>query len=55
MARSGVSVFDVNVENAFDSLSREYADLFGGSCATAFQHPLWLHRLYAMLVPAVAA
>jgi CelD/BcsL family acetyltransferase involved in cellulose biosynthesis len=48
-------VFDVGVDNAFDFLSEEYAALFGGSAATAFQHPLWLDGIYTRLVPAAAA
>jgi CelD/BcsL family acetyltransferase involved in cellulose biosynthesis len=48
-------VFDVGVENSFDFLSAEYAELFGNSVATAFQHPLWLDRLYRRLVPSAAA
>jgi CelD/BcsL family acetyltransferase involved in cellulose biosynthesis len=47
--------FDVGVENAFDFLSEEYAVLFNGSIATAFQHPIWLHGIYSRLVPAVGA
>ncbi|MBW7969642.1 GNAT family N-acetyltransferase [Bradyrhizobium sp. BR 10289] len=43
------STFDVAVEPAFDFLSPEYAELFVGSAATAFQHPLWLHSLYTKL------
>lgn len=41
--------FDIAVEQAFDFLSPEYAELFDGSAATAFQHPLWLHSLYTRL------
>src|SRR5882762_2432651 len=48
-------VFDVSVDNAFDFLSEEYAALFGGSAATAFQHPLWLDSIYTRLAPAAAA
>ena len=44
-------MFSVGVENAFNFLSQDYAELFGRSCATPFQHPLWLDRLYAALVP----
>jgi len=43
------NTFDIAVEPAFDFLSPEYAELFEGSAATAFQHPLWLHSLYARL------
>ncbi|UDF28039.1 UNVERIFIED_ORG: GNAT family N-acetyltransferase [Roseateles sp. XES5] len=42
-------MFDVAVENAFDFRSREYADLFRASAATAFQHPVWLAHLYGTL------
>jgi CelD/BcsL family acetyltransferase involved in cellulose biosynthesis len=44
-------VLEIRVENSFDFLSSEYADLFSRSDATVFQHPLWLDRLYARLVP----
>jgi CelD/BcsL family acetyltransferase involved in cellulose biosynthesis len=47
--------FDVRIENAFDFLSPEYAALFNGSAATAFQHPIWLDGLYGKLVPKVGA
>jgi len=43
--------FDVRIENTFDFLSEEYATLFAGSAATAFQHPIWLDGLYSKLVP----
>jgi CelD/BcsL family acetyltransferase involved in cellulose biosynthesis len=41
--------FDIAIKPAFDFLSPEYAALFDGSAATAFQHPLWLHTLYTRL------
>jgi CelD/BcsL family acetyltransferase involved in cellulose biosynthesis len=44
-------VFEIRIEDSFDFLSREYADLFARSAATAFQHPVWLDRLYAKLAP----
>jgi CelD/BcsL family acetyltransferase involved in cellulose biosynthesis len=44
-------VLQISVENSFDFLSPEYADLFSRSDATVFQHPFWLDRLYARLVP----
>lgn len=47
--------FDVSVDNAFDFLSPEYAELFAASAATAFQHPLWLDAIYAGLALAAAA
>ncbi|MGL3110619.1 GNAT family N-acetyltransferase [Bradyrhizobium sp. BR 1432] len=43
------STFDIAIEQAFDFLSPEYAELFDNSAATAFQHPLWLHSLYTRL------
>ena len=49
------NVFDVSLDNAFDFLSQEYAELFAGSAATAFQHPLWLDGIYRKLAPAAAA
>jgi len=48
-------VFDVSVDDAFDFLSQEYAELFNGLSATAFQHPMWLDSLYSKLAPAAAA
>jgi CelD/BcsL family acetyltransferase involved in cellulose biosynthesis len=51
----GKDVFDVSVDDAFDFLSQEYAELFNGSSATAFQHPMWLDGLYRKLAPAAAA
>jgi CelD/BcsL family acetyltransferase involved in cellulose biosynthesis len=48
-------VFDVGIDNAFDFLSEEYAAVFGGSAATAFQHPFWLDGIYTRLAPAAAA
>lgn len=47
--------FDIAIEPAFDFLSREYAELFDGSAATAFQHPVWLHSLYTGLAPHAGA
>jgi len=47
--------FDITVEPAFDFLSPDYVELFDGSAATAFQHPLWLHSLYARLAPHAGA
>ena len=46
---SSGSTFDVAIEQTFDFLSPQYAELFDNSAATAFQHPLWLHSLYAGL------
>ncbi|WP_084245708.1 GNAT family N-acetyltransferase [Rhodoplanes sp. Z2-YC6860] len=44
------SVFMVAVTSQFDFLSEEYATLFAGSNATAFQHPIWLDAIYNKLV-----
>ena len=52
---SAKTAFDVRIENAFDFLSEEYAALFDGSAATAFQHPLWLDGVYGNLVPRLGA
>jgi CelD/BcsL family acetyltransferase involved in cellulose biosynthesis len=48
-------VYEIALEHAFSFLSDEYAALFRLSCATAFQHPLWLDRLYGRLASAVGA
>ena len=45
------NAFDIVVEQSFDFLSPEYAELFDRSAATAFQHPIWLHSLYTRLAP----
>lgn len=45
------NTFDIVLEQSFDFLSPEYAELFDRSAATAFQHPAWLHSLYTGLVP----
>src|SRR3954447_21341925 len=52
---NGKHAFDVDLENAFNFLSPEYATLFNSSAATAFQHPIWLEGLYSQLVPKVGA
>jgi len=49
--RQETSVFDIGLENSFNFLSDEYRALFESSRATAFQHPLWLDRLYRQLAP----
>jgi CelD/BcsL family acetyltransferase involved in cellulose biosynthesis len=49
------NTFDIAIEQAFDFLSPEYAELFDSSAATAFQHPLWLHSLYTGLASHVGA
>lgn len=38
-------------ENGFDFASNDYAKLFAGSNASAFQSPLWLNQFYALLAP----
>ena len=43
------SVFEIILESSYNFLSAEYSELFAGSRASAFQHPLWLDRLYAKL------
>lgn len=43
------TTFDIAIAEAFEFLSADYAALFDGSAATAFQHPLWLDSLYARL------
>src|ERR1700730_15893857 len=48
-------LFEVSVDDAFDFLSQEYVELFAGSAATAFQHPVWLDGIYTKLAPAAAA
>ncbi|MFB9263808.1 GNAT family N-acetyltransferase [Bradyrhizobium erythrophlei] len=55
MNKNTIGTFDVSIDNAFDFLSQEYAELFDNSAATAFQHPLWLDRLYNKLAPSAAA
>ena len=45
----------VHREDDFDFLSAEYADLYAAADATAFQHGVWLHRLYRDLAPARGA
>ena len=43
-------MFQVTVEDSFDFRSKEYAELFANSAATAFQHPIWLALLYEKIV-----
>jgi len=43
------STFNIAIEQGFDFLSPDYAELFDNSAATAFQHPLWLDTLYTRL------
>ena len=49
------AAFAARVEAGFDFRSAEYARLFEGSGATAFQHPLWLELLYERIAPRVGA
>lgn len=49
------NTFDIAIEQAFDFLSPEYAELFDTSAATAFQHPIWLHSLYTRLASQAGA
>ena len=49
------NTFDIVIEQSFDFLSPEYAELFDRSAATAFQHPIWLHCLYTRLAPEAGA
>src|SRR5438094_122137 len=45
--------FDVSIEEGFDFSSNDYARLFAGSSATAFQHPIWLEmNAYAVALTA---
>jgi CelD/BcsL family acetyltransferase involved in cellulose biosynthesis len=48
-------VFEIRLENSLNFASDEYRALFERSRATAFQHPLWLDRLYRLLAPAEGA
>jgi CelD/BcsL family acetyltransferase involved in cellulose biosynthesis len=43
-------VFAITREDRFDFLSQEYGRLFDEAGVTAFQHPIWLDRLYKILV-----
>lgn len=40
---------------SFDFTGADYQRLFSQSNATAFQHPIWLERMFAVLVPAMNA
>ena len=46
---------EVAIENGFDFKSDEYRSLYAASNVTGFQSPLWLDRLYGVLVPALTA
>src|SRR3954468_9803099 len=43
------NTFNIAIEQGFDFLSPDYAELIDNSAATAFQHPLWLDTLYTRL------
>ncbi len=47
----GGSEFVVAREDDLDFRGREYAELYARSAASAFQHGVWLDRLYARLAP----
>ena len=49
------NTFDIAIEQGFDFLTPDYAELFDNSAATAFQHPLWLDTLYTRLASHVGA
>ncbi|KAA1422786.1 GNAT family N-acetyltransferase [Mumia zhuanghuii] len=44
-------MLDIQIETPFDFRSEEYHRLYDSAGATAFQHPVWLHHLYADLAP----
>ena len=46
---------EIKIENDFDFRSGEYRLLYAASNATGFQSPLWLDRLYGVLVPELMA
>lgn len=48
-------MFEVALHEEFDFLGAEYRALFESARVTAFQHPLWLDRIYKRLVPHVGA
>jgi CelD/BcsL family acetyltransferase involved in cellulose biosynthesis len=48
-------VFEIGLEHPFNFLSDEYAQLFASARATAFQHPVWLDRIYRDLAPRLNA
>gem|GEM_PF-6791950 len=45
-------MFEVIAEDTFDFRSQEYAELFNGSAATAFQHPIWGSVGISAIIPA---
>ena len=48
-------MFDLELHSDFDFQSKDFLDVFLRSDATPFQHPVWLDRLYARVVPRVGA
>lgn len=48
-------MFQVRAVSSFDFTAPGYSALFARSEATAFQHPIWLDRLYARLAPPFGA
>ena len=48
-------MFEVALHSEFDFLGAEYRALFESARVTAFQHPLWLDRIYKRLVPHAGA
>lgn len=49
------TAYVVERDDRFDFRSAEYLDLFDRSGATLFQHPGWLHHVYATLAPQLGA
>lgn len=49
------TAYVVDRDDTFDFCSEEYLDLFHRSAATLFQHPGWLHHVYATLAPRLDA
>jgi CelD/BcsL family acetyltransferase involved in cellulose biosynthesis len=49
------AVLRAKAEPGFDFRTAEYARLFESSDATAFQHPLWLDRIYREVAPRLGA
>jgi CelD/BcsL family acetyltransferase involved in cellulose biosynthesis len=48
-------VFEAAADTSFNFLSKEYAELFAASRATAFQNPLWLDGLFKKLAVELGA
>jgi CelD/BcsL family acetyltransferase involved in cellulose biosynthesis len=49
LATTSGSSLQFSLARNFNFLSREYAQLFARSSATAFQHPIWLHGVFTQL------